>query len=559
MRGGHRTARAAVVWAVATFAAFAGAQAIIVDSDAELVAALAQGGEYQVMPRTYVLTEPVVIRNDLRLVGLNRDGVMIEAMAGPIAVLIEGDVDVHFEELRLVYEGEAAADLIVARGGRVSFLTVDIGFARGGPPSDPPLPDRPNGHGAGLVLARGASAVGDGLRIAQNQQAGIEMADGSALELVASTIVANFRGLVGQGAIRIDVRDSSFSGHFAHALLIAGDGLEAEFVDTDFENNGIVDIEREQYWPATRIGGGSRVTFTGGVMSDTQGIGLSLTGSAHVTMSGVLVENVGGDYPEIDRTWASVFVQGEARLDVVDSVLRGSAGGAFEVTEAGGLTMQNVTVEANGSRFHTYAVDNATLEVRGSTFVGNAGGLFVGGAAQLGLYDSALTGGEVALFVVQSARAKVEDTTIADFGVRGVWLDGDGHADLTRTIVSGTGVGVLVQGNATIMMIDNDVVTNTVSGVVAGGTARISLDTNRVSGNTVSGIAVNDGASGVLEGNEVVGNGEIGMAFTGTATGQLDRNVIGYSPVGVHLQDEAAVQGEENEFVEVGVQVSDAR
>lgn len=552
--------RAPLALAALACAAFAGAQGGLVDSDADLVAALAEGGEYQVMPRTYVLDAPVVIRNDLRLVGVDRERVTIEAMAGPIAVLVEGDVGVHLEGLRLIYRGEAAADLIVARGARLSFRTVDLGFGRAGPPSDPPVPDRPDGHGSGLVLAGGASAAGDDLRIAQNQRAAIEMADGSTLDLVASTIVGNYQGLVGSGAIRVDVRASSFSGHFAHALLMAGDGLDATFVDTDFEDNGIVDIERQQFWPATRLGGASRIRFTGGAMRATQGIGLSLTGATHVTVDGMRFEGVGGQYPEIERTWAAVLVQGEARLEVADSVLIGNAGGAFEVSESGGLVLRGVRVEANGSRFHTRAAGDAVLEFRESAFVDNVGGVYVGGAAQLGLFGSELTGAsEVALVVTGGARAEVTDTTVADFTVRGVWIDGSGHADLTRTIVSGTGTGVVLTGEATAMLIDNDLVTNSVHGVEAGGTSRVALDGNRVSGNAVSGVLIGGGASGVLQGNELAGNGEYGMVFTGTAMGQLDRNVIGYSPIGVHLEDTAAIQGEANEFVEVGMNVSDAR
>lgn len=553
-------ARAGLALAALACAALASAQVGLVDSDAELVAALAAGGEYQVMPRTYVLNDPVVIDRDLRLVGFDREGVMIEALGGPIAVLVEGDVDVHFEGLRLVYRGESAADLIVARGARLSFRTVDLGFARGGPPSDPPLPDRPDGHGAGLVLAGGASAVGDDLRIAQNQRAAIEMAAGSALDLVASTIVANFRGLVAMGAVRIDVRASSFTGHFAHALLLAGDGLEATFLDTEFEDNGIVDIEREQFWPATRIGGASLVAFTGGFMRDTEGIGLSLTGATRVSVTGMLVENVGGEYPEIERTWAAVLVEGEAHLDVVDSVLRGNAGGAFEVIEAGGLSLQGVRVEANGSLFHTRAYDDAALEIRGSAFVDNAGGLYAGGAGRLGLHGSELTGpSAIALVIEGTVQAEVGDSTISDYAERGVWIRGNAHVDLTRTTVSGGGLGVVVLGEATARLVDSDVVANATTGVVAGGTASMALDGNRVSGNGVTGIAIIQGASAVLQGNDVLDNAENGMLFSDTATGQLDRNVISNSPVGVRLEGEATVQGSENEFVEVGTEVSDGR
>lgn len=507
--------RVAATLLAAALVTLAAAQTRIVDSVDDLLAALATGGHHSIMPGEYVLTEPVVVRHDLELVGLGRDAVLVEVLGAPVAWRIEGDVDVTIAGLRLVYDGEAGADLIVVSGARLTLREADVGFARLAAPSQPPMAGRENGHGSGVALIEGASLVAHDLRVAQNQLAAIEARAGARVELVDTILTANYRGLVAVGGgVRIDVRGGTVSGHYAHGLVLDAPDLVASFHDVAFLDNGVVDFEREAFWPGAAIGGTANVTFAGGVMRDMPGTGIVIAGAAQVALRGVTIEGVGGHYEGIDRPWRALQVGGNARLTIEESALLGNAGGAMSIEENAALVMHGVRVEGNGGWSHTSILGSGTAIVQESTFAGNDGALLAGGAATLGLMDSEVSGsaGHGLVIAVEGA-ASVMNSLIAGNAEDGVWVDGGSALEMHTSQVVGNRVGVFVGGEALATLV----------------------------------------------GNEFVDNQQAGVVVTAGGRADLQGNTIARSPVGVFLADASVAQGSENVFAEVGEQVQDVR
>jgi parallel beta-helix repeat protein len=499
----------------AVLTTLAAAQVEIVDSTADLIAALETGGRYGVMPGEYVLTEPVVVRHDLELEGLGRDSVHVEAYGAPVALAIVGDVDVTIAGLRLVYQGEDGADLIVVSGARLTLREADVGFARLAAPSLPPMAGRESGHGSGIALIDGASLVAHDLRVAQNQLAAIEARAGARVELVDTTLTANYRGLVAVGGgVRIDVRGGTVSGHYAHGLVLDAPDLVASFQDVAFLDNGVVDFEREAFWPGAVIGGTASVTFTGGAMRDMPGTGIVIAGAAQVGLRGVTIEGVGGHYEGFDEPWRALQAGGNARLTIEESTLVGNAGGALSIEENAALVMRGVRVEGNGGWSHTSILGSGTAIVQESTFTGNDGALLAGGAATLGLMASEVSGsaGYGLVIAVESA-ASVMNSRITGNVEDGVWVDGSSALEMQTSQVVGNGIGVFVTGE---------------------------------------GLAT-------LVGNELLDNLHAGIVLVDAGRADLRGNTIARSPVGVHLADASAAQGAENVFAEVGEQVQDVR
>lgn len=535
--------RIAVVVLVLAFASgiHAGAQGLI-DSVDDLTDAFEIGGEYRIVPNTYVMEEPLEVRVDVTLIGSDRERVSIEARGAPVAVRVVGDVDVHLEGLRLIYAGDAGSDLIVLRDARLTMRGVDLGFAKAGAASDPPDADRPGGHGSSLVLLGDARVAASDLRIAQSEVAAVEANGTSVIVLVDSQLIGNFRGLLVGGEARLELRGTTVSGQYAQGLVI-GDHAQALLVDTGFIDNGVVNAERGQFFEAVRVFGQARVDVEGGTFRDAPSVGLSVGGNAEVVLNGTLLEGNGGVYADIDRTWGAVLLQDDARMAIHGGSARANPGGAFEVNDMAGLALQDVLVEGNGSWGHTVVMDGALLSVRGGTFIDNAGALFVGDDGRAGIEGAELRGGGD-LGIVAGVRASIEvtDTSIVDHGGRGVWIDGGASAELTNLTITGNEVGLWMTGSTTAFLRDSAILDHRHTGVALLGTARLVLEGNEVAGNTVNGVALTEGSSAVLSDNQLTANGDTGLLVQGTAMASLERNTIGGSPSGVRLEGEGQAQ-----------------
>jgi hypothetical protein len=288
----------------------------------------------------------------------------------------------------------------------------------------------------------------------------------------------------------------------------------ASFQDVAFLDNGVVDFEREAFWPGAVIGGTANVTFTGGAMRDIPGTGIVIAGAAQVGLRGVTIEGVGGQYEGIDRPWRALQVGGSARLTIEDGALLGNAGGAMSIEKNAALVMRGVRVEGNGGWSHTSILGSGTAIVQESTFTGNDGALLAGGASTLGLMASEVSGSAGhGLVIAAEAAASVMNSLIAGNAEDGVWVDGSSALEMHTSQIVGNGIGVFVTGE---------------------------------------GLAT-------LVGNEFVDNQQAGVVLTAGGRADLQGNTIARSPVGVFLADASVAQGAENVFAEVGEQVQDVR
>lgn len=93
-------ASAAIAVALAVSTSFAQSP---VATAADLVAAFANGGDYEVLPGHYVVENPVVIRSDLRLIGSSPDEVLIEIHGAPEGVRIVDGATVRLEGLVIFF------------------------------------------------------------------------------------------------------------------------------------------------------------------------------------------------------------------------------------------------------------------------------------------------------------------------------------------------------------------------------------------------------------------------------------------------------------------------
>lgn len=537
--------------------AVASSQAQISTTD-ELRLAFLDGGEYTILPGDYPIPEPVVVTQSLRLVGSDHSETFIDLGGNPVALQITGDIDVHFEQLTMIYAAESDADLIVAEGARLSFVFVDLGFAQSGNTAEVP-PGRVTRRGVGLALTDGASAVGDQLRFAANDTAAIEMTDGTSLLLRDSLLNANFSGIIGRGAFRIEIHDSMLAGQFGQAIAIEGTGagFELEVNNSEFDNNGMADPARNAFFPTVQLQGAGAATFNGGIMSNSPHNALSITDTVIASLTGVRITGNGTDLEEEELNWPALHVEGEAMLGVSGSVLIGNPGGAFSVAGNGTLAVSDSHVAFNSTWAHTYVEDSGCIGIVDSVITGNAGSIFVGGNGRLLLQGTEVTDNQAdGVVVAGEVGAEISGNLVARNDGSGIWVAVSAHADVTGNVITANDMGVWVSHAATAMLVGNDIVENRHTGVAAVGTSMVMAQENRIDGNAFNGAAVVEDARALFEDGRFVGNGQNGLLFSSPNTSFIERNLIAGSPVGVRLERDAQVQGSDNEFADNGENVS---
>ncbi len=556
--GGLRPRRLAAAAAALLVYALAYGQPQIIDSVDELLAAFTAGGTYEIVPGSYAVPVPLVAHGEVSIVGSGREDVLLELAGGPIAVRVGEGAAVHLEGMRLVWVGDGPADLIVVRHGTVGLRSVDLGFAEAGT-LETPDPWRPGGHGSALVLQGGATAATEDVVFARNGGNTIEVLDDATLQLVTPQVIDGFRGLVASGRARIEVGGGVFLDQVAQGVALIGES-QADFVQTAFGGNGLLDVEAGQFLEAIRVGENARASFTGGVVRDSATVGLGVGGAASVVVRDVRFEANGEVREGVDRSWPAVGVNGEAQVAVHDSSVTGSPGGAFDVRNAGTLVLENVEVSGNGGFAHTSVSDQGRLAIQGGRFVGNAGAVFAGGEARAGIYEAELRDGAGhGVVVAQAASVELEGTVVAGHAERGVWVDGGASADVTGGAIEGNEMGVWLTGDATAFLTDVRVVGNRHSGVVLSGSARAVVETSEVSGHASNGVAAIEDAAVIVRDSTLRGNAVNGVLVGGAASATLERNAIEGGESGVRLESEGVAQGAENTFADNGMDVREAR
>lgn len=538
--------------------AWAAAQGAVIDSVESLVAAFATGGDYRIAPGSYAVDVGLEAAGTLRIVGDDRDRVLIESWGVPIAVRVHEGASLHLEGLRLVSLGDGPSDLIVVRQGDLTLRGVDLGFARAGT-IDPPDPWRSGGHGSAVVGQGSAVLAVEDSRVTLSGNTAFEMLGTSTLRLDGVMIVDNQRGLMAGEEARIDVTDTLFLDQVAQAVMLFDD-VRASFVDTGFGGNGAFDPDRQRFLEAIRVVDRASATFRGGVLRDSPTTGLGVGGAAEVVVDGMLIEGNGTVLDDGSRRWSAVFVTGDGRMAVQRSTLQRNGGGAFDVRGGATLVIEDATVAANGSFAHTTATEGATLVMQGSRVVDNEGAMFVTGSARAVIDATVIVDGATSGVVIgESARVEVTGSTIAGHAARGVWIDGDASVDLIDNTIDGNEMGLWMTGAATAVVNHNRIRSNRHSGAVLLEATRGAFARNEIAGNARNGVALAEASRGLLEENHIVANGIVGVLIVDEAAGTLERNTITGSDAGVLIEDQAVANGADNVFAANGQDVADER
>jgi hypothetical protein len=123
--------------------------------------------------------EPVVLLQDVSLVGEGQDRTRIVSAARGAAVVLTAPGTVAVEDLTLTHEGDSSASLLLARSGKMTLDGVHLTGASLGGRSPSDRPDDPLIGGSGIVLDGGDELSVTASKITDNDVAGV-LVSGSA-------------------------------------------------------------------------------------------------------------------------------------------------------------------------------------------------------------------------------------------------------------------------------------------------------------------------------------------------------------------------------------------
>jgi len=520
-----------------------------VDTAAALVQALERGGVVTIEPGAYDLDETLVLRGQVELRAVEAGTVRLNLRSAPLGVSIEPGAAVRITGLRLAYDAEAPGDVVWIRDALATFEGADVGLAVGGYSDSP---ERPFGHGSGLVVS-GASdvrVVGGGFGL--NEGFAIEVRDASTVHLDDVAVVRNVGGIHIDGETSLTMVGGELREHVASALEVRGRAsasLEATVIEESGSLGGL-DID------AVRVGGDAEAEFRGVVFAYNPRFALSLHDRASVRSFGSLFEHNGASTDEV--LLSAVWVGDEAALELYDDHLRDLPGGAIEVFGAASVYLENVTIERTSTWSHVYAAERATVRVVGGTFRDNEGGLYVGDAASAELDGVVMIGnggdGD-ALLADGFATLDVRGGRIEDHGGFGLYLLGSARANVDGTTLSGNRSGLVAAEFSTLRAHRVVVFAQERSGV-----GFLDAATGVVSGSTLNdngwaGVVLAGEAVAEVSDNRFEGNALRAAWFDESASGSFGGNTVRASPVGLEIARGATVEVGVNTFEDVGEDV----
>lgn len=530
-----------------------------VSSSAELETALANGGDYLVQPGRYVIENPAVIGNDLRLVGASPNDVLIEVLGAPEGIQITNGATVYLEGLRIPYAGQLGSDLIVVDGANLDLVRVDLGFSRLDTSATPPT-GRLTSTGTGIVVGPGARVRGFELRMTRNEAAAIEVQDGGYLELVQSSIIENIRGIVGRGVFRVVLEGTALADQYAWAILLTGtgEGATLEMKGSHVANSGGVYVDSKNVFPALQLNGTIEATVEGGSFQNNAGGAGVLLGNSRMAINDGLVTGNGTFSTELDGSWAAFQLEGASMLVADNTLFVDNPNTVFDIIGTAGLGLTASVVEGSTGRVHTVIAEDGRAVFRATMFRSNVGRLFVTDNARVTITDSEVRGStqDGIVFAGKSA-GQITGSVVSDHGEVGIWIAESAHADVTRTTVANNNLGIWTTDEATSIVESSSITGNNQVGVGARGAGRTVVTSSQILNNATSGFAAIEQARALLEDSELRGNGRHGALFSGSGESFMNRNTIADSPIGVRIEGQANLSGTENVFENLGVEVED--
>ena len=236
-----------------------------------------------------------------------------------------------------------------------------------------------------------------------------------------------------------------------------------------------------------------------------------------------------------------------------------------EVSVDGSFSISDLSVRHTGLLpADVVRVSAARLEVTHCSFEGAisvtdslpSAGLRVTGATDATVASCRITGNAgMGILVEDEASLRLMDSTCSENTMVGVALKQAAGGALERNECSANGEdGILVSGAAIVSLSDNKCSANGQAGIRLSGTATGHVRRNECLSNAVYGIYVLDQATPLLEDNRCVDNGDAGVgagiAYFGMAAGTALRNRCSASTHGIAVAHTASPLLKENHCTE---------
>ncbi|WP_414657764.1 right-handed parallel beta-helix repeat-containing protein [Deinococcus sp. VB343] len=352
-----------------------------------LLAAAQNGGEVKLGPGVYLLTEPLVLAQNTRLIGAGRDQTFIASAAGDTVLTTRADVTL--KGMTLQWSAATPGRVMLAEGGKVTLRDVRLtGAVRD---------TGKNEFGSGLWLAQGAQGDVQGSEFVGNAY-GAYLSDSATLKASQTGLSDNsIAGAIFLDASGGELTGCSFDRNKLHGLDVQGTAAP-RIADSAFRDNGGRGIS---------VAGEATPEITGSKFQKNAKSGLAFTESASGSASG----------NDLSGNFTGIAVTGQARPALTDNVITGSTDAGLAYSgRAGGSASGNTVSSSAKPGISLWEEAKPTLEgntVQGGTqsgvvYADSAGGTLRGNQ----ILDNALHG----LLVSDSAAPEVTDNTFRGNG-----------------------------------------------------------------------------------------------------------------------------------------------
>ncbi|GEM84455.1 right-handed parallel beta-helix repeat-containing protein [Meiothermus hypogaeus] len=470
-----------------------------ISSVGELVKAAASGGAYRLAANTYSLSEPLVVSQNLTLIGEGHDRSILSLRASPVGMLVKGDISVRLEGLGFQQAGFRGGDLLNIQDARFEIINCRFRGALAARSTDP---SRPFGYGNGLYLYGKAQGRAEGSEWTANQLAGIQLADGAVLELSNSRLLKNDTGVYTADNAQAVLRNILLQDTRRPALQMAGRS-KVQLFDSVIERNGRFN-DKEQF-DAIRVVDQSEFRLENSQIRDNPRFALSIDNQARVEALRNTLERNGGAYPN-DTYIGAILLEDSSRILLQGNTLKDHPAGVLEALGDSKADLVDNLIERTLSWSSIYAADRAELTLSNNHILRSAGYIYLKGQSKATLTGNQMEGGlSHGLVLDEAAQATLRGNTIRAYRETGVMLSKNARATLVENQIGQNFNGVLLEGSAEAIVQNNRFVGNQRNGVGFLGRSGGSAQRNTVSGSEI-GILIGEQAKPVLEGNVFSGN-----------------------------------------------------
>ncbi|MEL6089661.1 beta strand repeat-containing protein [Bartonella schoenbuchensis] len=248
-----------------------------------------------------------------------------------------------------------------------------------------------------------------------------------------------------------------------------------------------------------------KVTMMGGSITGSgNGMGLSMTGDANVTLTSVTVEKVQTGITKGGS--GTLTLNGDSTINVV------AGGKGLEVT-GGTANVMGATITLQGNRGKGLEVNNGKVTMMGGSITGSGNGMGTTGVEMKGSADVTLTRvtmKQVAKGVVMAGNGTLtlDGTTKINVGQNGTGLDvSSGKVTMNggEITAGNTGTGLSMTGDANVTLMGVEI-KEVKTGVVMTGNGALTLDGGSITGSgSGTGINATDGNVTVKGGARIEG------------------------------------------------------